>query len=986
MSNFHQVIEYLSTFSSNERKGKAFELYCRWFLKNEPRYALQIKEVWLWKDWPENWGIEKGIDLIAETHSGEFWAIQAKAYDDNYYITKEDVDTFLSESARKKFSFRLLIGTTDNIGPNAREAMNGQEKPVGLCLLNSLESAALEWPLSLEDLVSICPKQEIKKPFAHQEEAINKILVGFQNSDRGQLHMACGTGKTLVGLWVAQQLQSHTTLVLVPSISLVSQLYHEWAENSGSDFAFDPIFICSDQTVDQKDDEQDLAIAKSELGFPITTDAQELLTQLSQGTRPKVVFSTYHSSPVIAQACVLNPELNFDLAIADEAHRCAGSAKSDFSIIAAKDSIRARYRLFMTATPKIFSDHVKQKTKEVEYEIASMDDAEKFGPVFHTFSFSEAIKQNLLSDYQVVISVMDNVTYREYADKGRIVSIENNHETDARTLASQLLIAKVIKEYGLKRIISFHNRKKAAREFIDSFSHALSLLPQNEKPEVNFKGAIFGDMQQSERRTIIKRFEEISANGAGLLANVKCLSEGVDVPTLDGIAFIDPKGSEIDIVQSVGRAIRKAPDKKMGTIIIPVFVDAASDGVIDLDQSCFKVVWKVVKALRAHDDVLAEELDTIRLELGKRIYKKSPKLSKIIFDVPVYLNSDFAELLQIKIVEICSSSWFFYYGLLQQFKELHHERWPVAHELFLQYNLGNWCGRQRQAYKNKKRYLTSFQIDLLSHINFPWEFKIDWDIQLNHLIEFRKLFPTKWPEREDEFPEGNKLGSWCKVQRGAFKRKTLENTKIEQLNSIEFVWDPIKADWDNQYNNLKKFREINTNRWPAQDEEFPIGNMIGRWCDKKRQAFKNNKLKDWQITGLNSLNFIWEPVEEEWRQKYQYLIAFRKVNPNRWPKSSEEFPKGNNLGGWCVTRRQAFKNNKLLKIQIDALNDIGFVWGDKKNWNDQFQNLQEFRNLNPSRWPQYTDEYPKGNKLGIWCANQRKSFSKKSLNQWFGQF
>ena len=282
-----------------------------------------------------------------------------------------------------------------------------------------------------------------------------------------------------------------------------------------------------------------------------------------------------------------------------------------------------------------------------------MDDHDTFGPVFHTLLFSDAIKNGLLTDYQVVISIIDNKTYQEYAERGRFVAIDD-HETDARTLASQIMVAKAIKKHDLTRLISFHSRNKSAQEFVNSFPKALSLIHETERPIIHFKDTINGDMPQADRSKILKRFKKPAPEGAALLANVRCLSEGVDVPTLDGIVFIDPKGSETDIIQAVGRAIRKADDKHIGTILIPIFVDNVTDETVALEQSCFKTVWQVVKALRAHDNILAEELDSIRLELGKRSYKSPPKLTKITFDLPVSIGVEFGEAITTKTIEHCA--------------------------------------------------------------------------------------------------------------------------------------------------------------------------------------------------------------------------------------------------------------------------------------------------------------------------------------------
>ncbi len=645
----HSLDQLLVHLGQNAKtKGIEFELSCKWFLENDPEYKQKLQKVWSWNDWPgSNGKRDTGIDLIAQDIEDKIWAIQVKAYDENYYITKADIDSFLSASSRSDISFRLLIATTNKIGSIGRDTFADQEKPVSLCLRDKLEISPVDWMLSLTDTKFI--QKNIKAPREHQQHALNAIIKGFEiTPSKGQVHMACGTGKSLLGLWLAQKLQAQHTLVLVPSLSLVGQLRRTWAENS-DDFVFDSIFVCSDQTVGYKhSNERQEAF---EMGFPATTNAHELIQQLLSNSRPKVIFSTYHSSMVIEEVCKLKLDLMFDLVIADEAHRCVGKVQSDFAIITDDNKIRAHRKLYMTATPRIYTEYVKNKTQEYECEIVSMDDEEKFGPVLYKLPFSDAIKQELLTDYQVVISVIDHHAYRNYAEKGKFINIDN-YETDARKIATQLLIAQAIQKYGLKNIISFHNGVSVAQDFIQTIPKAIELLPQDERPQIDYCSIVHGEQSQSERYKILKNFGNPDFTGAVIIGNDRCLREGIDIPALDGIVFADPKNSEVDIIQAVGRAIRLSGDKKIGTIIIPVFIDKQSQGVEDLENSCFKKVWQIIKALRMHDDVLAEELDTIRLELGKRTYKTPAKLpSKIITDVSVKIDADFARLIEGKIVE-----------------------------------------------------------------------------------------------------------------------------------------------------------------------------------------------------------------------------------------------------------------------------------------------------------------------------------------------
>jgi len=971
LKNFSTVLKILEKLDERT-KGLHFELYCKWFLENDPCYSMQLKKVWLWNDWPDNWGRDNGINLVAETNHGEFWAIQAKAYSGNYYVTKTDVDKFLSESARKKISYRLLISTTNNIGKKARKVMLEQEKKVGICTLDDLENTLLDWPLSIKELKPSVRKK-LYTPRDHQKRALKDVIEGFGNSWYGQLYMACGTGKTLIGLWLFEKLKCQNALVLVPSISLVSQIYREWSANSRN--TFNPIFVCSDPTVREKDQ---IISDTSELGFPSTTNSDDIIKYIHSTSTPKVVFSTYHSSPVIAEVCKKDSSVIFDLTIADEAHRCTGSTSSDFTTIVDKSAIKTKRKLFMTATPKIFSDHVKRKAEELDCEIFSMSDEDVFGPVFYRLSFSQAIKENLLSDYQILISVMDNETYREYAEKGRFVLFDNN-ETDARTLASQLLVAKAIRKHKLRRVISFHNRKTTAERFIDTFSSALTLLSENNRPKISFFESIFGSMQQRQRNNVMRQFKNLQEETTGLLGNVRCLSEGVDVPTLDGVAFIDPKGSEIDITQAVGRAIRKSPEKKIGTIIIPVFVDSDTCEEVDLEKSCFKTVYKVLKALRAHDDVLAEELDNFRLELGKRKFRKKPKLSKVIVDIPAKIGKKFSDALQIKIIENCSSSWHFYFGLLEEYARKHGHLRLTAKHVEDGYKLGVWISTQRTQFK--KKVLEKWKIEKLDSIGFSWDrSEDDWKEQYNYLKKFREVFPDRWPKDKEHWPPDNplNLGVWCGTQRQDYKKNKLGKDKIELLDNINFPWDILKYEWYKQLNYLKEFRRIYPDRWPKRNEYFPENNNLGSWFSKQKYKQRKGKLEDWKIAELRKMEVSFNPVGM-WEEKYQQVCDFREQNPNKWPKRPGP------LGNWLLHQRSQFNKGKLSQERISKLKRLGFDFSgifDSK-WLLKYKYLkEEYRKHNPNKWPSTKDIDPKDKRLAVWCQKQRRKFKKGELASW----
>ncbi len=330
-----------------EVRFREFERICRWFLLNAPEYRARIRNVWLWSDWPGAWGRDAGIDLVAQEHDGGLWAIQAKLYDPAYAIKKADVDSFLSESARGDFAYRLLIATTDRLGPTARKTLDAQRQPVGYLLRSQLDLAPVSWPASPADLRPRRPVR--KKPLPHVREAVKATVTGFKHTDRGQLLMACGTGKTLAGLWVSERLGCNRTLVLVPSLSLLAQTLREWSANVAG--PFDYLAVCSDETVIGEDE---MVPHTTELGLPVTTDSDNISAFLRRRGR-RVVFATYQSSVRLADAYGRNRTPAFDLVIADEAHRCAGRAAGEFATILDGQRVRARRRLFMTASPRYFT-------------------------------------------------------------------------------------------------------------------------------------------------------------------------------------------------------------------------------------------------------------------------------------------------------------------------------------------------------------------------------------------------------------------------------------------------------------------------------------------------------------------------------------------------------------------------------------------------------------------------------------------------------
>ena len=631
--------KFVATIVRDGNDGKQFEKFVKWFLVNDPYWATQVENVWLWKEYPDRWHHDdQGIDLVFQHKNGETWAVQAKCFNPKYYVPRDEIDSFLSESSHKLIHHRLLIASTDKLGKNTERVIYSQEKPVTKYLRSDFERSRVVFPSS-----SRLPrtKKAFDRPTPHpyQKDAINEIARGFKEADRGQLIMACGTGKTLVSLWTKERLRSKRTLVLVPSLALLSQAVNEWTYAARKQF--EVLCVCSDSTVGQRKRNDEFIQSVSELPFPVSSE-KGVIAKFLRGNSDMVLFSTYQSTPILVDVFRYRRAPSFDLAIADEAHRCVSQKGTDsaFINILSERKIRAKNRLFTTATPRTFSIQVTKAAEKRGVSLRGMDDEELFGKPFFRLPFGDCIraKPSLLTDYKLVVVGIDDATLAKWVTRRELVRIKRYGITaDAESIAFQVGLIKAISGYGLRRVISFHNRVEAARAFSESLAEVQGVLRKAQARKITISADyISGSLSSSDRNAKIETLESIRRGQSKLLANARCLQEGVDIPTLDGIAFIDPRNSPIDIVQAVGRAIRLSKRKKLGYIVLPIFLEKGKDLDLVARSGPFAKLWTVVNALKAHDEMLSEELEAARVHLGRRSGRTRGGISfdKIVLDLP----------------------------------------------------------------------------------------------------------------------------------------------------------------------------------------------------------------------------------------------------------------------------------------------------------------------------------------------------------------
>lgn len=854
MATFDQFIESLERDYGEQGKGKPFEVFCKWFLENDPEWSKTVDKVWLWDDYPNKWQRQDlGTDLVFKDREGLIWAVQAKCYGEHRTTTKGDINSFLADTGRKEVDRRLWMQTTNKIEAKAEKTLKGQDKQVTVLTLNDFRDAPLEYPASFADLHEAKVKTK-PTPDTHQIKAIEDATAGLRTNDRGQIIMACGTGKTFTTLWIKEALGAQTTLVLLPSLSLLSQIMREWAWAGNTDF--DILNVCSDKSVGKKTEDMNPVDAP----FPVTSEVEKIAEFLKR-PKPKVVFCTYQSSDLIAQAQLDETVPAFDLAVADEAHRCAGKADAGFATILDGEKIRAFKRLFTTATPRYFGKTVKDAAKANDLAVVGMDDEVVFGPVIHKLTFGEAIEQELLTDYQVVIVGVDEPMVGEWIENYEIVSTDPDYQTDARTLAAKIGLIKAIKDYDLQRVISFHSRVKGAQEFSEELTTVIDLVEPQNRPDGDFlSDYVSGAMKAGDRKEKIDRLKVLEGYDRGILTNARCLAEGVDVPSLDGVAFIDPKGSQVEIIQAVGRAIRKvrgAKVQKKGTIVLPVFVEDGDDHETAIEASKFKPVWDVLKALRAHDEVLANTLDQYRTSMAKNKSQNRENISdKIIFDLPVSVDAEFSAALRTVLVEASTASWEFWFGLLEQFKEL-EAHCNVPNRFTLDgHQIGRWVNTQRML----KDSLLPERRQRLDDIGFVWDlFAEAWEEGFSKLLQFKEAEGNCKVPRRFKL-DGYNLGNWVNNQRNHKDKKysgrnSLSPERVQRLDDIGFAWDPFAETWDFWFGLLEQFKETEGHcRVPVR---FKLdGFRLGNWVD--RQRARQDSLSPERKRRLDAIGFVWD--------------------------------------------------------------------------------------------------------------------------------
>ena len=942
--------------------------------------VLNAKDVWVVGSIPSNIrkalnlpNDSKGIDGVYEDQAGNCIPYQVKYRTDMDTLPYGEISPFLGiteKSLQDRMIFtnarKLSVDVANRTGVRSFRADKFHElteadfKGIHAWLTDKKVEPFKRWD-----------------PLPHQREAIEKITAGLKEADRTTAVMACGTGKTLVALWAAEAQDPKTVLVLVPSLALLSQTLPDWCKQTSWGKRFRYLCVCSDASVDRPaKDADEYALNQTDLEFTVTTDAKEVKKFLGLNKDGvNVIFSTYQSAEVVAQGL---KGQTVDLGIFDEAHKTTGDKEGLFAFGLSDKNIRIKKRLFLTATPRHYK--LSKRDKDGDFQVVSMDDETAYGKVSYRLPFSAAVAAGIIVPYKVIISVsLNKEVDAELLRRGS--TRVRRDEIQAKWVANQIALKRAIEKTGASKIITFHSRVNLAEEFAGDRARGF---------QEHVKGFdvfhVNGGQNAADRKALL---EDFKASPRGLITNARCLTEGVDVPAVDMVAFVDPRKSKIDIAQAAGRAMRqsKATNKKLGYIVVPLFIEQKK-GETEAEaftRAGFDEVAEVLGAMLESDDDLVDTIKELQEARGRGDKFNPRQLHEKIEVIGPAINLDkLTRSIDVEILERLGVSWDRWFGLLQGYhKREGHCRVPTFH-IESTLKLGRWVSFLR----SNKDQLTPERLKRLLDINFTWDSNDElWEQAFDMFKNFQKReghcdVPRKHIEG------GLRIGYWVTSQRK--KKGQLTPERIKLLDSLGFSWDPIGADWEKAFKALTKFK-AREGHCDVPQKHLEDGLALGAWVGTQRRnidqsdlgkpkAGKKCPLTPERIKRLDSLGFSWDAISELWEKNFSALKKFREREGHcRVPKTANGDVDGMKIGIWVSTQRERKKH--LSPDRLERLNNLGFVWDPfSELWEAGFKALLKFYSREghcviPQR------HIEDGFKLGAWAYARRKNKSAQTEDQ-----
>jgi superfamily II DNA or RNA helicase len=961
LTSFAELERRIAALPDEQSRGAAFEVFAEAYLATQRIH--QAREVWPGDTMPPSLQQrlrlplkDMGVDGVFVTTSDETACYQVKFRTGRPSLTWSELSTFfgLADAGVQ----RLVLTNCDEIADTAAERPGAVfVRGSDLDQLTAEDFQAIEaWLVG-----SIAPKKK-KTPLEHQNAALSDILNGLNRHPRVTALMACGSGKTLIALWTAERRNAKTVLVLLPSLALVRQTLHEWLrETSWPDVEYR--CVCSDATVQPEEDA--LIVRPSEVDFLVTTQSGDIRRFLERQTNAvKLVFSTYHSAAVVAEAVVgLTP---FDLGVFDEAHKTAGREGMKFGLALTDNNLPIARRLFLTATPRHYDIAPENKSGE-DRTVFSMDVPEIYGPVVHRLPFSTAAKLGIITDYKVLISIVTSDMVTDELLRRGIVIVEGE-EIKARQVANQIALKSAIDQHGVSRVFTFHSKVAAANSFTSAGPEGIAThLPGFHCAHIN------GAMSTAYRKRLMDEFANAPR---AILSNARCLTEGVDVPAVDMVAFLSPRRSLVDIVQATGRAMRLSPGKKFGYVLVPLYVEKARGESITeaVKRSDFDEVWNVLRKLQEHDDLLAQIISEMRIQRGATGgYDDTRLRERLQFIGPAISLESLRESITAACLDAIGDGWFECYGQLLTYQKKHGKidmpaRWPENQKL------ATWVVTQRVLQRDGA--LEEEKIELLNRVGFKWSpHASTWRTYYLALLDYRNRFgdcfvPLNWKENK-------KLARWVSSQRVNYGRNKLSRERIAMLEKIGFEWTGGVATWEERFAELCAYKErFGDTLVPVKWKENPL---LGGWVSAQRYKGNQGKLnKEYEIQ-LNSIGFEWKapnalPPQKTLQDRIDALLAHKAeyghLNVSRHNK------KYAGLANWMTVQRRLLKIGTISAEDKKHLDEINFPWDSvpantDKQWYEMFERFKIYKSANGASSVKIVDEETA--KLNRWVLSQRRA-------------
>lgn len=973
------------TTNKDTEAGKLFEHFAKAYFKAEPEQNQLYKEVWLFDEIPLSIKDKLnfphrdfGIDLLLQDTQDRFTAVQCKFKNDERSILNWSKDKIGNAFGLAEKCDNVLVFTNAS---NIHSVAQTREKFkfLGYSDLLNLKGEDFE---AIRQYLKTNAKPPFKKlsPLPHQSEAIDAVVEYLKTNDRGQLILPCGAGKTLTALWINEKIQSKNSLILFPSLALLRQFKAEWSRNRSVDF--DYLCVCSEKDIDVS--KEDTTVTHT---YEITGEVTTIPSRVSdfiKSDNHKIVFSTYQSLPVIETALKNNTHFKFDLIVCDEAHRTAGGKTNNlFTLIHNNERIPGIKRLYMTATPKVVSNKLKSRLGD-DYELlCDMSNPEVFGGEAYRMTFGTAIDKEILVDYKIIGIGVTNKQVKEFIDSRRYVNTKFSIDEIARNYALDLAMEK----HSASHCITFHHQVALAREFSERHNSFFGDRVYSQYVE--------GNQPTSYRASVLNEFKN---HPLGVVSNARCLTEGVDVPTIDLIYFSDPKTSKIDIVQASGRALRKDwhGKKKMGYIVVPIFHHIDDDIDKEIEKKPFFLnLVSVIRSLCDQDERLQAEIDEIAFEKGERKSKRieisysDSEIEKIIkLDG---LDKQIREFLFDQIIEKTRNFFEVMFKQLVQYKAEHNTT-TVSRRTEGLLQLANWVMEVRRQYHAGK--LAKHKIEKLNSIDFDWkgEQRLDylppdqkWQKNYTKLQKyFQENGNSDVPAR---YEKDKSLATWVVGQRVKYDNGKLSEEQIELLEALKINWDP-KNVYPQLIQGLLEYKAKHGDmKVPQGSKVYPqLARQVFRLRRIKRHGVilpngdislkEGGRLPKWVVDKLNSEGFEWSVSHADWDDRFEELKSYFNENGHSNVKQSENI----SLYYWCYKQRREQKN--LEQDEIQKLKSVDFVFEiHKRNEDDIFLEriieLKEY--FEKYKTFQFSNDDSENRSLKNWLTRVRKNFSEGKL-------